>query len=714
MRFSYSYSFLSAIAISVCLSLTGCTKSTNTQVNAATEPDVASTNGKPESAEVTKVKKIDGVDFDGPLDDNKDAIELLKACNSSHVDLSKVENLISMGVDLNKRYQVGKHLYTPLGVLCKQKDIDEEAVRLLINHGADINQPGEDDHAPLIITINHKDIDITALKLLIESGADVNIEDKDYQMQPLIYLLYNHWEDVSEAARLLLDAGADINHKPNGMTALMIARHQNVAKLLIDRGVDIHAESQGFNALYTASLYGNLEIVKYLVENGLDPSAANKKGKTPLMYAGSIEVAKYLMEHGAVISNNQNYDTAFMTEFLQRFTHKDSTITPLTNEEIRDLSYLILYFLENGAETDRYSPPLSELASLLKFDNEMDYTKFYNLYINEKTVCSKGYIDQSIIYDTLTSKEYNGFKLTPSLANVQHLMDLIEKSDCSVTSNEILAYLENDKVDHDPKIIEMLLNHSSEGSRNLSSYIKDPRYYIDEEYTIPKPEIIHMLLDNGIKADSYALSRYLTAPEHTPDIEIVKLLLPSGTVHDNVLHKYLNNSHLIPQNQIIEALLDAEVPMYGDEFLNYLGNPEIEFDKKVALRIHDASVTSDYGINYWDNYQLINKSCVENIPLMILIAKKLPELLPQIDSSEYNANLSVTRHCIFSDETPLMTVVSNPELVKLLIDAGADVNAVTSKGETALSRAIKGGFTQSAELLKNAGASESPKSSDSF
>ena len=128
----------------------------------------------------------------------------------------------------------------------------------------------------------------------------------------------------------------------------------------------------------------------------------------------------------------------------------------------------------------------------------------------------------------------------------------------------------------------------------------------------------------------------------------------------------------------------------------------------VALEYDWTASSSDYDFDALENIvkelDLEALKEEERIPLIILIAQKLPELLPRISQYANNSDSRIVRYC--KDETPLMTVVSNPELVQLLIEAGADVNAKTSKGETALSLAIKGGYTKSAKILRNAGAKE--------
>ena len=51
-------------------------------------------------------------------------------------------------------------------------------------------------------------------------------------------------------------------------------------------------------------------------------------------------------------------------------------------------------------------------------------------------------------------------------------------------------------------------------------------------------------------------------------------------------------------------------------------------------------------------------------------------------------------------------VKGNPEIVKLLIAQGADVNAKDKEGQTALSLAIRNNMPEIAEILKEAGAKE--------
>ncbi|KAM3174258.1 hypothetical protein ACTXT7_010901 [Hymenolepis weldensis] len=90
--------------------------------------------------------------------------------------------------------------------------------------------------------------------------------------------------------RLLLDHHASIDAKTNrGNTALHIASlagRFEIIKLLVERKADINARSQnGFTPLYMAAQENHLNIVEYLLNNGADQALATDDGFTPLAVA---------------------------------------------------------------------------------------------------------------------------------------------------------------------------------------------------------------------------------------------------------------------------------------------------------------------------------------------------------------------------------------------------------------------------------------------
>ncbi len=130
--------------------------------------------------------------------------------------------------------------------------------------------------------------------------------------------------------------GADLNQivenelNENEESLLFYAIHKKCSfetiKLLIQSGVDINqTDSEGVSLLDEAVLCGDIELVKYLVnEKKMDVNVTYRKSKlTPLIQAacyGYEEIVKFLLEQGADIfaKDSNNMDAIDYTKKLQR------------------------------------------------------------------------------------------------------------------------------------------------------------------------------------------------------------------------------------------------------------------------------------------------------------------------------------------------------------------------------------------------------------
>jgi len=92
----------------------------------------------------------------------------------------------------------------------------------------------------------------------------------------------------------------------DGITTLMKAAYvgrEDLVRDLVDRGVDTSARDiAGYTALMCAAYAGKLEVVKLLIGAGSDVNASDLEGSTPLMFAaqnGHCEVVEALVKAGA-------------------------------------------------------------------------------------------------------------------------------------------------------------------------------------------------------------------------------------------------------------------------------------------------------------------------------------------------------------------------------------------------------------------------------
>jgi uncharacterized protein len=151
---------------------------------------------------------------------------------------------------------------------------NHEALRVLIQKKADVNQPQPDGSTALHWAAHWADLE--AADLLIQSKAKVDPPNRD-GATPLFLAALNGSSPMVEK---LLKAGADPNAPvlPHGETALMLAcrsGNRDVVKLLLDRGARVNQKEtlRGTTALMWASEQGHSEIVGLLAQHGAEVNA---------------------------------------------------------------------------------------------------------------------------------------------------------------------------------------------------------------------------------------------------------------------------------------------------------------------------------------------------------------------------------------------------------------------------------------------------------
>src|SRR5262245_13089561 len=222
---------------------------------------------------------------------------------------------------------------------------DLESSKLLIDKGADVNQVTEYGWSPLLTATNNRHYKLG--KYLVERGANINLANKGNWTA--LYLATDNRNieggdfpvpkpdlDNLEYIQFLLEHGADpnIRTKDNTLTRTIFTMQWffeagatpfvraaqsgdlDLLKLLIKHGADPLAKTDHNDTALTAaagigwvegvtyehSPKENVETVRYLLDLGLDPNAANNDGRTPLMGAalkGRNEVVLLLVDHGA-------------------------------------------------------------------------------------------------------------------------------------------------------------------------------------------------------------------------------------------------------------------------------------------------------------------------------------------------------------------------------------------------------------------------------
>ena len=204
-----------------------------------------------------------------------------------------LDKLLSLGADLESQDNEG---LTPLhlAALCDK----ESTLLLLLEKGANLQSKDKKGRTPL-----HKAAskgNVRAMRTLVRSRA--NLETGDQDNHTPLHLAASHEQE--NAVRLLLSLGANIEaQNSSGETPLFRAidnastRSENLVCLLLENGASIEARATGppgwlnsCTVLHAAAIAGNGNVVRMLLDRGLDVNATNAIGLTPLGLAVSTGI----------------------------------------------------------------------------------------------------------------------------------------------------------------------------------------------------------------------------------------------------------------------------------------------------------------------------------------------------------------------------------------------------------------------------------------
>jgi ankyrin repeat protein len=239
-------------------------------------------------------------------------------------DTAAVSRAIDGGVNPNIKDEQGAPV-----LMLATLFADSACVELLLESGADPNRADASGATALMWAMP----DIRKARLLIEYGADVNAQSSDLGRTPL--LIAAGYPGSVDVLRLLLVHRADLRAKDrSGLTALGMAMQSadvEVLRFLVDSGLDPKDEvpaaalraayarhrpavidylmSRGLevpkDALLRASNWQSVDLIERWIGRGADVNARDAVyGRTPLHTAASSELAgaetlRLLLERGA-------------------------------------------------------------------------------------------------------------------------------------------------------------------------------------------------------------------------------------------------------------------------------------------------------------------------------------------------------------------------------------------------------------------------------
>jgi ankyrin repeat protein len=306
---------------------------------------------------LTQLKVLLGQQSDVAVADSRGITPLMYAAEIGSLDAMRL--LIDHGADVNAQ--------NAFGSTALMWSVSEPAkVRLLLDHGAQVNTAAKSGRTALIIAA-FTNPSAEVVRLLLAKGARVDVMDQRH-VTPLNAATFGN---DTAAIRLLLDAGADIETPDAfiGLTPLMNAagnRNVEAARLLLAKGAKVNAVSKtvglpkiqtgtvefgGWTPLLMAAAFGPPEAVKVLLDTGAKIDAQDYRGFTPLMLAVGTDrydrrTVNLVLSHGADLRPT-NHDGETALDWAYKFadpevirslggTPKDLALPVRLSEELAD------------------------------------------------------------------------------------------------------------------------------------------------------------------------------------------------------------------------------------------------------------------------------------------------------------------------------------------------------------------------------------------
>ncbi len=190
---------------------------------------------------------------------------------------------------------------SPMSEAIRENAVDR--LRELIEWGVSVHEAGvRSPTRPLRLAVEQGRPEIA--RLFLEKGAILSLNNPQLE-PPLLLLALRQKEIHPDLVRVLLDHGADPNERDpdEDRPALVMAASKNVpaaVSALVDAGAQVDAmDRSGQTALLLAAARRDTETVRFLLSKGADPNL-----KTPLIHAvradrGDPGTIRLLLERGA-------------------------------------------------------------------------------------------------------------------------------------------------------------------------------------------------------------------------------------------------------------------------------------------------------------------------------------------------------------------------------------------------------------------------------
>jgi len=577
--------------------------------------------------------------------------------------------------------------------------------------------------------------DIELLKYLIDN--DIDIKGNYYGESGETILMKLCQNSQNEIARYIIKNGIDIDEASSlGTTALMIScevGNIEMVKYLVENKCNINKRNQiGLSAVDIACLYDYFDIFKYLIEAGAHTDRDHDQYKKSLLMmaceCSSIEIIQYIVEHNENSDVINHCDIKNKSILMYACERGDYDIVKYLVDHGADINFISKYGLtalsiscKNGFEN--IVKLLLDQHCIVNIHGKYGETELIMASKNDYFTIVKYLVEANVDLNATDNSGYTALLRACENDNYDIVNYLIEKGAnihiCNDYGYQALLYLCRNSKN------KMMIKYCIQNGVDINHQSKKDRYSplltacYYEQYEIAK-----YLIEHGANVNCYDFGRRtpLMIAFRKKNIELSQYLLK-------------NDANLFSYDIDGESALNHCVASNFNEMLDFIINNNLLFNNLTNYNIDEITracmmdnfkmikyfIENGININYTsENNQesMINYSCeMCNMKLIkfLLDYGADSNLVDQEGHTPFhnfllNSNLyinlerkdeilfyDIAKYLIhheeninmvdeFTQQTALMYACRyrNFKIVKLLIDAGADINIIDNNHNTAL------------------------------
>ena len=630
-----------------------------------------------------------------------------------HFDVASL--LLERGADPNSRdviFRVPLHRVSQGGLVIMMES-SLRIAQLLVDNGADVNVAGDfDDDTPLHTAAlsGYRNI----AELLVESGANLDAQNRD-QRTPLHLACYNEELDVPH---FLIHRGSDVNARDTSdWTPLHNASHfgySDLAQLLIDHGADVNEHGPDrWTPMHLASGSGHLDIIKLLVEKGAHLDSKSCWEETPLgcaAHGGFLDIARFLVERGATM-----------------FTRDNNGWTPFHTASNCGHLHIVTFFLECGVDVNIRSGEGETSLYLASGSGKLDVVRFLieqgtDIHIKTKFgwnpvhIASKNrhldvlriLIDAGIPTDIRNGAQMTPLALAASFKGAVEIGRFLIERGADINARgdggRVPLHFASGYGHHD--MVQLLLDHGANPNIQEDA-LWSPLHQASANGHL---KIAELLVLRGASIDVFNDKQEtpLYQAVQNGEVAIARLLIDRGanlrTVDSNgwtLLHVASYSGHLVvvklllrqgAEVDVLDAANKTAVELASDNGKAEVAKFIAEYKTDPSIRINLRSTTLDtaqVGTNQYATDEEMGSLHAAAEEGNVDLVKSLLERGADINDRDAYGG------------TPLYRAAAqgNVEVVDLLIEQGAEVDSPNNQGWTPLHIASQPGHLEAARVL---------------